>query len=1157
MAFLDALLGGLKGVANASTPLPPEPTVNFTGSGVTVTDDPTNGQTTVNIPGGAASSRIYVLPQTFGAVGNGSTDDSGAFTTMIGANAGKDILVGDGTFLLGNNVTFNANQNIYFQNGAILSIASGKTLTVGKINANLTQQLFSGSGTVTLPANTVASPMWWGAKGDGATDDAPAFAQAIASGANLEIPAGTYKLNSNVTFDATKEVKFHAGAILDRGSAVLVNVNSHIDSPQGAQIFTPGWTITGASVTAGFMVGQANASNLWAYWWGAKADNSNDDYSAIQTGLVAAYNLTLAYQALGSRPGDFAAPTVRLLPGRHKILSTLQMNWGTSFVGAEGRTSFVTDDSGTISLLRTAGNGTITRGVVFERGTNSVIYGGFSSVFGANIGNFAANGNFRIENCALSDAQGPAIFQDTTVQLRSDTAFLTVENCSFYGACMYFGVNDQVCFKDCEVLFDPQAATLTDGSGVPLACFNCSGLVVFDNIIAAPITTITRSCWIQAGSAADVVVRSFRFGGETTAVIFRGRGHNAITYGGSTISNDNIPCSVQFYNCGFSSTAGINAFEFYDFMPTKFDILEPLTAATVSGIQIDDPGSLGVFVDSVSISLATIQALQASNSYKCLGYKSPLQWRYGNDYSSTAGTDISKIMRHVLWREDTDFETPSRGPQNNLGIAGAFDASSGQITISSSNLPTTGTDTTTGYTLTTYTGNSSIATFSFHTQGPAASPAGWGGSNAAAGEYVYSWYMKSTSSGEISVLQNTETKAFIRYTASSNYVRYQYRFYHDGTTLEDIQVALNRIEPNSTFSIGLFAVHKGRDAAPYTFPIDSLSAPTTNTVVQDKTQGIYWATAAPSVGTYKAGDIVWNSSPSAGAPIGWFCEVGGIPGTFQPFGGSATSSVLGQIELNTDLGGSASAPTVVQLTGSAGSVAVPGTTLTFSSAGNIVFGSGSFLNLQTAGFVKSGAAPASTGQYRLSEADSIVFRNHANSSDLVALTSNSSNQVLFGSFAWTFTDVRALNTVSMSLNDGTQFGIVTGGTTSWRSGSISNLDATGTAALQTTVSATGNYSFVFQAGVTKYALNFQNKSSASKAANVEISAQNNTSSGDGGDVILSVGTTGSGAAGKLDIENVSTTTTAPSAGGAGALPATPAGYVSVKINGTSRQIAFY
>lgn len=38
------------------TPLPPETIINFTGAGVTVTDNPGGGSTTVNIPGGSAGA---------------------------------------------------------------------------------------------------------------------------------------------------------------------------------------------------------------------------------------------------------------------------------------------------------------------------------------------------------------------------------------------------------------------------------------------------------------------------------------------------------------------------------------------------------------------------------------------------------------------------------------------------------------------------------------------------------------------------------------------------------------------------------------------------------------------------------------------------------------------------------------------------------------------------------------------------------------------------------------------------------------------------------------------------------------------------------------------------------------------------------------------
>ncbi len=53
------------------------------------------------------------------------------------------------------------------------------------------------------------------------------------------------------------------------------------------------------------------------------------------------------------------------------------------------------------------------------------------------------------------------------------------------------------------------------------------------------------------------------------------------------------------------------------------------------------------------------------------------------------------------------------------------------------------------------------------------------------------------------------------------------------------------------------------------------------------TQG--WGTAAPSAstdGTYKVGDIVWNTVPAGGGAtyIGWVCITAGAPGSWKGFG---------------------------------------------------------------------------------------------------------------------------------------------------------------------------------------------------------------------------------------------------------------------------------
>ena len=44
------------------------------------------------------------------------------------------------------------------------------------------------------------------------------------------------------------------------------------------------------------------------------------------------------------------------------------------------------------------------------------------------------------------------------------------------------------------------------------------------------------------------------------------------------------------------------------------------------------------------------------------------------------------------------------------------------------------------------------------------------------------------------------------------------------------------------------------------------------------------AAAAPTAGDWHVGDLVWNTAPSTGNPVGWVCTVAGAPGTWAGFG---------------------------------------------------------------------------------------------------------------------------------------------------------------------------------------------------------------------------------------------------------------------------------
>lgn len=58
-----------------------------------------------------------------------------------------------------------------------------------------------------------------------------------------------------------------------------------------------------------------------------------------------------------------------------------------------------------------------------------------------------------------------------------------------------------------------------------------------------------------------------------------------------------------------------------------------------------------------------------------------------------------------------------------------------------------------------------------------------------------------------------------------------------------------------------------------------------NALAEGRIQARHFSgTSAPTTGSFARGDIIWNSTPSAGGTIGWVCVTAGSPGTWKTWG---------------------------------------------------------------------------------------------------------------------------------------------------------------------------------------------------------------------------------------------------------------------------------
>ena len=136
-----------------------------------------------------------------------------------------------GTHAVLSDVTVPENVSLKFDKGAILSVASGKTLTInGPVDACL-WQIFAGAGTVAgKPQITAAYPQWFGAVGDGVTDDTTALQKSINFGNHNIIPSGTYLVTkASLESLADYALKPSDNSVIDFAANAVIKLETGVD----------------------------------------------------------------------------------------------------------------------------------------------------------------------------------------------------------------------------------------------------------------------------------------------------------------------------------------------------------------------------------------------------------------------------------------------------------------------------------------------------------------------------------------------------------------------------------------------------------------------------------------------------------------------------------------------------------------------------------------------------------------------------------------------------------------------------------------------------------------------------------------------------------------------------------------------------------------
>ena len=975
-------------------------TVSFAG---TITVSPMSGETNAGVVAAiqaSAAASALVIAAVWDLVVEFPPPGQAANLTLGVGFPNVDLLLTQGAYGLTANLTVPSGITLRFEGGAI-GVAAGSTLTINGPVVASSMQIFSGAGVVTfgLPSAGTQSCQdlnvkWWGAVGDGLTDDWAPVQAALNAAWNVVgqfvpvevngIPTATvgvtvYLPPGNYACGTTLEMNYSTW--LRGDEAVLTPIIANIKTQTILRTAGPSCRISGIQ-----FVGGLNAIAMFG-------------------------------QVFHVGTGYFG-PTVSVNP--------LQI-WDCSFLLQYGPS--IWQDCSPATTVAPSSSGQMLGGAFTLNVACTAQFSGTTRVqidFGggnAQILTLSSLGVLSPTELAISGGGSGTLSAGQVVTSpdnnRTFQTMLLVDDFIFHGPHLYWGSGDTVVFKrgmikmDCWSLYDGTfPGYQADSNGFPLALVNSADYVSFESCAfdppgpQVPIPTFAPPYWIPYRMALFVgggllIIRSCHItdlpGYPTARLQAYSNGYANGPNGVPISFNAIAPTNLGIVEDDFQQINAGNAYwlECLDFLPFEIRLD---TAVDTYGVWISSTLNLQALICQQPIQPATFTARDQATASACFVFRQGTDPGSGSNPSETAGSDVTAVFTGSCVQHNSYARADiAILEEQNLVLAGVIDTHSPGVT-QAPDLPST-LDNTTGYALTQYTTNGdavgcNLPLIPAQDTFPGGLPAG---------VYCFSCYLKTsgggsayidtqwtpatttvsvagmaitvfpraweTNAGVVAAIQASAAASLVsatvvgsptdlvlrpgseplaggtastqaaltvpsatspegvqftalaaglagnsisvgysfippgtsvtlgteRVEASDSYQRISIPFYFPGGAGVCVQlsIAVWDLQPGNTCAIGLFQVNRGPVPTEYMCPGND-AALTLGLLPQRH----FAPPSAPAEGTspppglasgtWKVGDLVWNTKPAAGGWVGWVCVTAGPPAVWKAFGAIST-----------------------------------------------------------------------------------------------------------------------------------------------------------------------------------------------------------------------------------------------------------------------------